>query len=1036
MAIQATRVDPKDQFLTGVVYHDDNGNQRYDLNEGLSGVTITAGAASTTTNAQGGWSLPIANGIYEVNASGGAFVGQGSVFLNETGGSREIDFVSGLPTGYLDFSQYQNTAPTLVAGSRTLSPVVKGNADPIGNTVASIVGNSISDPDLLPKQGIAVIATVSTNGAWQYSLDNGVHWLSLATASTTSAVLLRDNDLVRFVPRVGFARTATVTYRAWDQTSGIAGGTANLSTGTGGHTAFSGGSQVSAVVNVIAANTAPTLVAGAGTLTTILEDDQNSTGDTVGAIVGNSFRDVDPGTQPGIAIIGTGGVAGVFQYSLDGGATWLAVGSANAETARLLRQSDRLRFVPDPNVNGTATIDYRGWDQSAGRAGDAVDLTAPELTGGSTAYSTATARTSISITPVNDAPVILPNTTFILPSINSNTTYPSGGTVGSWLSDGVFDADAGALGGIAVVSVSGTGTWWFNTGSWFSFGPVTSTFAVLLRDTDRIAFTPSNGWTGTASFRFRAWDQTTGSVADTYADLSNSGSRGGTTAYSAKPATANLLVTAVEVNDPPTGTANTVTLNEDSSYTFSVADFGFSDPNDTPANALSSIHVTALPLSGTLTNSGTVVTAGTDVSAADISAGKLKYTPSSNGNGANYSSFAFQVKDDGGTLNGGIDTDPIARKMTFNVISVADAPTGSTTTITTAEDSIYVFQKSDFGFSDPNDTPSNFMKSVKLTLLSAYGTLKLNGVPVTVNQFVGAPDIAAGKLVFVPKANLNGGPLFLCKFQVQDDGGPANGGLDLDSTAKVLYVRITSRNDAPVGTAKTVATPENAAYVFSVSSFGFTDPVDVPANRFAAVKIQTLPQAGRLTDNGNDLTAGMRIPVADITGGKLKYIPGVNGFGINYASFLFQVQDDGGTANGGLDTDAVTRRLTINVTQANQPPVGTTNTVSGRQNTDFVIRASDFGFSDPNDSPANSLKAVRFTLLSAYGTLKNGGVAVTAGQFVSVSDINGGKLVFTPMTNLSGGPLFLCKFQVQDDGGTAGGGQDLDPLPKVLYIRL
>ena len=46
------------------------------------------------------------------------------------------------------------------------------------------------------------------------------------------------------------------------------------------------------------------------------------------------------------------------------------------------------------------------------------------------------------------------------------------------------------------------------------------------------------------------------------------------------------------------------------------------------------------------------------MSVADISAGKLKFTPAANANGAGYASFTFQVQDDGGTANGGVDPTP------------------------------------------------------------------------------------------------------------------------------------------------------------------------------------------------------------------------------------------------------------------------------------------------------------------------------------------------------------------------------------------
>jgi hypothetical protein len=60
-------------ILTGVVHNDVNHSGRYDLGEGLGGVTITvAGVGSTTTWDSGGYRFPLDPGTYTVTASGGA----------------------------------------------------------------------------------------------------------------------------------------------------------------------------------------------------------------------------------------------------------------------------------------------------------------------------------------------------------------------------------------------------------------------------------------------------------------------------------------------------------------------------------------------------------------------------------------------------------------------------------------------------------------------------------------------------------------------------------------------------------------------------------------------------------------------------------------------------------------------------------------------------------------------------------------------------------------------------------------------------
>ncbi|WP_310614109.1 Ig-like domain-containing protein, partial [Limnohabitans sp.] len=53
-------------------------------------------------------------------------------------------------------------------------------------------------------------------------------------------------------------------------------------------------------------------------------------------------------------------------------------------------------------------------------------------------------------------------------------------------------------------------------------------------------------------------------------------------------------------NHAPTGADRTFTVNEDSSTTLAVADFGFADASDTTPNALKSVIITTLPTAGTL----------------------------------------------------------------------------------------------------------------------------------------------------------------------------------------------------------------------------------------------------------------------------------------------------------------------------------------------------------------------------------------------------------------------------------------------------
>ncbi|MBD3792447.1 MAG: cadherin-like domain-containing protein, partial [Campylobacterales bacterium] len=181
---------------------------------------------------------------------------------------------------------------------------------------------------------------------------------------------------------------------------------------------------------------------------------------------------------------------------------------------------------------------------------------------------------------------------------------------------------------------------------------------VTINPDNTITYTPDPDFNGTDSYTYTV---TSGGVTET----------------------ATVTVTVSPVNDAPSGTDKTVSHNEDTSYTFSASDFGFSDVDN---NSLSGVHIATLPSNGTLyidsdndgvVDSGESVNAGGTVSVGDINAGYLKFYDGINASGT--TSFTFQVVDDGGTTNGGVDTDQTPNTMTINTTAVADTPTLSVT---------------------------------------------------------------------------------------------------------------------------------------------------------------------------------------------------------------------------------------------------------------------------------------------------------------------------------------------------------------------
>jgi ELWxxDGT repeat protein len=328
-------------------------------------------------------------------------------------------------------------------------------------------------------------------------------------------------------------------------------------------------------------NTAPVLNAAKSPLLTAEAEDSPTPVGAVGTLVStlvdfavpagqvDNVADLDAGAKLGIALTGADTSNGTWFYSLNNGATWLAVGTVDNTEARLLAADagTRLYFKPNADFNGTiaTALTFRAWDQTIGTNGGFVTTVA---NGGTTAFSTATDTVSLVITAVNDAPVLNAAKTPVLNPIVQNTPAPVNGTlsgtsIGALVDlispagqvDNVTDVDTGALLGIAIVAADTShGSWFFSVNSgntWQPLGTPSASAARLIavNGSGLLHFAPTAGFSGTINpaITFRAWDRSTGSNGGTASVATN----GGTSAFSAATDTLSLLV-----NDAPTLDAN------------------------------------------------------------------------------------------------------------------------------------------------------------------------------------------------------------------------------------------------------------------------------------------------------------------------------------------------------------------------------------------------------------------------------------------------------------------------------------------------
>lgn len=158
-------------------------------------------------------------------------------------------------------------------------------------------------------------------------------------------------------------------------------------------------------VDVHAINDAPLLDASLNpALTAIPEDVKTPKSTLVSSLLVGAVTDVDAGALRGIAVTTASSFNGTWQFSLNSGTTWQDMGSVSQTAARLLPGSARVRFIPKADFNGTVKLYYRAWDQTNKQPGETMSVSGN--TGGQRSLSTASESASLTVTPVNDRPVL------------------------------------------------------------------------------------------------------------------------------------------------------------------------------------------------------------------------------------------------------------------------------------------------------------------------------------------------------------------------------------------------------------------------------------------------------------------------------------------------------------------------------------------------------------------------------------------------------------------------------------------------------
>ncbi|MEI6473706.1 MAG: tandem-95 repeat protein, partial [Holophagaceae bacterium] len=532
--------------------------------------------------------------------------------------------------------------------SVTVSAVADIAADTVSTSEDSAVTSSVLSNDsfagskLVTSVGPASHGTVSTNGTTvTYTPNADYNGTDSYTYTVTSGGVTETATVSVTVTAVADVSTDTLSMA---EDTAI---TANVITGTNGASAdsFEGTPTLTAVTQ--GAHGAVTYT-GAGAVTYTPDADYNGTDSytyTVTSPAGITETATVNVTVTAVADI----AADTVSTNEDSAVTTSVLGNdsfaAGKAVSAVSAASHGTVSTNGTTVTYTPNADYNGSDS----------YTYTVTSGG----VTETATVSVTVVAINDAPA---NTVPAAQTINEDATLTFSSANSNLIS--VSDSADTGHGGTDTISTTvsvARGTLMATTGGSATIGN-NGTASVTLSGTAAQVNAALAGLVYTPTANYNGSDTLT--IVTT--DSGNTGTGGALTD------TDTVAITVTAVNDAPVSTADTVTVLEDTATVLSLTDFG--SYSDVEATAIAGVQITTLESLGTLEyNNGTSwadVTLDQAISAADITAGKLRYTAGINANGANYATIGFKVYD-------GTDYSASAYILTVSVTAVNDAPAGA-----------------------------------------------------------------------------------------------------------------------------------------------------------------------------------------------------------------------------------------------------------------------------------------------------------------------------------------------------------------------
>ncbi len=357
-----------------------------------------------------------------------------------------------------------------------------------------------------------------------------------------------------------------------------------------------------------------------------------------------------------------------------------------------------------------------------------------------------------------------------------------------------------------------------------------------------------------------------------------------------------------------------------------------------------------------------------------------------------------------GVLNN--DSDPESDPLTVNTTPLSGPSNG---TLTLNSDGTFTYIPNS-GFSGPDSFD--------------YEISDGNGGTTTATAFIDVSDPVTGPLDAMDDAVTTNEETLINIAVMANDDLPTTGAFNIQSTTPPSNGAITV---LPNGTIDYTPNPDffgtdtftytladasgrTSTATVTVTVLNVQDPPVANADSGSTPEDTTLPSINILSndsDPDNDpLTVTMAIAangtVVINADGTIDYTPNP---GFNGTDTVNYTISDG---NGGFASSTVL----INVVPVADPPTSADNAVTTVEDISYTFVASDFPFADQD--AGDSLVTVRIDSLPADGQLLVNGNPATAGQIVSLTEINNGNLIFVPDPDDFGNNYTTFDFSVSD----------------------